>query len=598
MVSLRSGRGSDPFTVAPNEARDSPPRTPNGKPKKLSQELARLTQWGDWIAKQAELKAKQSHASDPKRRMEEQLARDGEEKEAKRVLREEQKREAARLARIAAEEEKRKREEARLEKKLERDKRREAAEDANTEMKMEDTADILETRSTQSHTFVLVDGYRPFMAHWRDDVEIPIRKSFFVSDIHESKTEERTQLPFKSAMQVLNEKVKKYKDYKGLEPRLIQICTPTYQHIKEDYFLRESQDFYLDPLEEIGRVMETLALSYIPDDVKLQLYNPLAPYDSLAGRYSTAFYSRDYDTMFTLLDEFNEFVQNLQKEGRIEEHLKRKTTFSRMVMHELLNQVYSRSVSPQVFTLRVYRAFSNNVYGELLPKFCSMVFDQCGLNEKSCFIDLGSGVGNVTIQAALEYGCESYGCEIMENCSKLAEFQEVAFKERCALYGIQPGPVGFFHRQSFVGNPEVKNVIDRCDVILVNNFLFEPELNKETLLLFLDVKVGTKIISLKKVIPEAVYHDLDDEFLSMFLVEKFQFGSGCVSWTDAPGYYYITTFTGEVSLERKQQLNKSHNTRRRERAFLDISSRLSSNTPEDEKENVQLVTEPKTEPSA
>ncbi|ODV76429.1 histone methyltransferase DOT1 [Cyberlindnera jadinii NRRL Y-1542] len=587
-------------SIEPNTPDDyNPPR----KKQKKSRELERLTEWHDWMIEQAELKARQDRANNLKRRMEEEAERELKERQRKRALREEELRRARELARERAEAEKKRREEERLQKKLERERlrlkrdkeRAKAAKDAHKSRnkkketsppKVEDDQDdieenILETRTAQSTTSNLVDGYRPFLTLWRSDVEIPIRPNFFTRDVLESKSSEVVSLNFKSAAQVAMQKSKRYRDYKGLEPRTIQIHTPVYPEITEDYFLKESQDFYLDPLEEIGRMMEALALTYIPEDQKNKFYNPYAPYDSMAGQYSTALYSQDYEKMFEIIQEFNSTLHELQKSGAIEKHLQQKQTFSRMVLHELLNQIYSRSVSPDVHSLKVYRAFSNNVYGELLPKFCSMVFDQCDLDSKSCFIDLGSGVGNVTIQAALEYGCESYGCEIMENCSRLAELQEVAFHERCALFGIQPGKVGFFHRQSFVGNVKVKSVIDRCNVILVNNFLFTPDLNKETLMLFLDVKVGTKIISLKKVIPEAAYHDFDDAFLSMFLVEKHTFGPGCVSWTDAPGVYYITTFTGEVSEERREQLNKIHNTRKREREFMDrsASARL-SNTPE------------------
>jgi hypothetical protein len=578
---------------------DEPQEKEEIKHKKRNRELEQLTQWGDWMIEQAELKAARARENNLLKKIEEENLREERERKKRRLMREQREQELRRLAQIKAEEEKKRREEERLAQKLEREAQRlqkkehkerqlqTFLERQNEEEEEEEDLEenILETRAAQRQTLELVDGYRPFMAQWRTDVEIPIWPTFFRPEIYKSKTSEVTEMEFKSAADVVNEKLKKYKDYKGLEPRTISMKTPVFPRITEEYFLKESRDFYLDPLEEIGRLMETFALTYIPEEHKLKLYNPHAPYESLAGRYSTALYSRDYDAMFETIHEFNQFLSDLQESGAIVKHLREKRTFSRMALHEILNQIYSRSVSPEVHTLKVYRAFSNNVYGELLPKFCSMVFDQCGMSEKSCFIDLGSGVGNVTIQAALEYGCESYGCEIMENCSTLAELQETAFKERSALFGLQPGKVGFFHRQSFVGNVKVKSVIDRCDIILVNNFLFTPELNKETLQLFLDVKVGTKIISLKKVIPEARYHDLDDEFLSMFLVEKHTFGSGCVSWTDAPGVYYITTFTGEVSAERRRQLNKLHNTRRNEQEFLKRSAsvRLSNSPPTEEK---------------
>ena len=54
-------------------------------------------------------------------------------------------------------------------------------------------------------------------------------------------------------------------------------------------------------------------------------------------------------------------------------------------------------------------------------------------------VDLGSGVGNVVLQAALEIGCESWGCEMMPNACTLADLQQAEFKARCRLWGITPG---------------------------------------------------------------------------------------------------------------------------------------------------------------
>ena len=48
------------------------------------------------------------------------------------------------------------------------------------------------------------------------------------------------------------------------------------------------------------------------------------------------------------------------------------------------------------------------------------------------FVDLGSGVGNCVLQAALEVGCESCGCEMMDKACNLAELQEEEFKARSA----------------------------------------------------------------------------------------------------------------------------------------------------------------------
>ena len=54
------------------------------------------------------------------------------------------------------------------------------------------------------------------------------------------------------------------------------------------------------------------------------------------------------------------------------------------------------------------------------------------------FYDLGSGVGNTTFQAALEFGaCSSGGCEIMEHASKLTELQAGLIQKHLAVLGLQ-----------------------------------------------------------------------------------------------------------------------------------------------------------------
>jgi SAM-dependent methyltransferase len=298
----------------------------------------------------------------------------------------------------------------------------------------------------------------------------------------------------------------------------------------------------------------------------------LAPYSSLVGKYSRALHKKNYKLAISKINEFNATVTRLQSTNEFIKHLKSKKTISRVFIHEILNEIYSRSVSPNINLLKKYAAFSSNVYGELLPKFLSQVFDQVGLNSKSKFLDLGSGVGNVTIQAALEYGCESYGCEVMQNCSELGDLQLTEFEQRCKIFGLNPGVCKFFHRQSFLDNPEVKSVIDQCDVILCNNFLFTPDLKEKTLKLFNNLKPGTKIISLKTILPDSHHIEFDDveNFINKFEVCKYEFETNSVSWTHKGGVFYITEFTGLIS-ERALSV---FNTRARERKLV-IHKRLS-----------------------
>lgn len=55
------------------------------------------------------------------------------------------------------------------------------------------------------------------------------------------------------------------------------------------------------------------------------------------------------------------------------------------------------------------------------------------------FIDLGSGVGNCVVQAALAAGCESFGVELQDTPAELAELQIKEVQNRARMYGVSMG---------------------------------------------------------------------------------------------------------------------------------------------------------------
>lgn len=498
------------------------------------------------------------------KRREQRLAKEAKEAENRR-LEEARRQEEENIARM--EERKRKAEERAKKGNVRKPKKSAESEDSSSSTPDPNNPDILRNRNTEG-TKVEVhypDGYIPFVKQLHKDEQIPIRDNFFVKEVYESTVGQIKELAFTSAHNLMESiNYKHYRTLKDVEPVIFKFQSTVYPAIQEDYYLMESsRDFHLDSFEEMGKTMELLALNYFPDEHKLQVFNPEDPYSSIVGRYAKAYYAEDNIAALGEIEKFNTLVNSIHESGGFVHHLKNKKTISRLFIHELLNQFYSRSVSPNVSKLKSYKAFSNNVYGELMPKFLSKVFDQCGLNANSCFIDLGSGVGNVSIQAALEYGCESYGVEIMENCSELAALQLDQLQTRSKLFGIQPGYCELFHKQSFVNNPRVKEIIDRCDVILCNNFLFTPELNEECVKLFGNLKKGTKIISLKNIIPDSHHADFDDmeNYLNKFEVRKYEFGNNSVSWTHRGGIFYITEYTDLISMRALTVFN----TRSRER---------------------------------
>lgn len=244
----------------------------------------------------------------------------------------------------------------------------------------------------------------------------------------------------------------------------------------------------------------------------------------------------------SLIQEWNNAVTRMRQHGVFAEVLDKLTWLDLRLIERILTQTYARTVSPRVSTLRQYENGTDNVYGELLPKFISDIFRVTGLGPNHVFVDLGSGVGNVVLQAALEAGCESWGCEIMENACMLADLQEQELKARCRLWGLANGSINL-QRGDFLENTTIHRVLPKADVVLVNNQAFTPELNDRLTSQFLDLKEGCQVVSLKSFVPaghKITSRNLNSAYNVLSVVEK-RYYSGCVSWTDTGGSYFIST---------------------------------------------------------
>ncbi|CZR57381.1 related to Histone-lysine N-methyltransferase, H3 lysine-79 specific [Phialocephala subalpina] len=242
------------------------------------------------------------------------------------------------------------------------------------------------------------------------------------------------------------------------------------------------------------------------------------------------------------VDKYNKSLSRLIDGGAITNNLGARHDLPLHMVLRILQQVYDRAVSPYVDTLKQYENGTDNVYGELLGKFISEALINTGLKSDQVFVDLGSGVGNVVLQAALQFGCESWGCEMMDNACDLAESQEKEFNARCRLWGIKPGDV-HLERGDFLENQAIQEAMKRADVILVNNQAFTPDLNHKLIQLFLDLKDGCKIVSLRSFVPDG--HEISDRNLydpvNLLEVKKLEYFSGSVSWTDIGGDYFLAT---------------------------------------------------------
>lgn len=240
------------------------------------------------------------------------------------------------------------------------------------------------------------------------------------------------------------------------------------------------------------------------------------------------------------IEKYNSAVLHLLKTGAIVAAIDKQHELSANLIDLILTQVYDRVVTPKVDILKKYDNGTDNVYGEMNRIFVRQALcENVQIKSDQVFVDLGSGVGNVTLQAALEIGCESWGCEMMEGPAMLAKEQHAEFRARCKLWGIQPGKIRFVHGD-FTKEEAIKDVLQRADVVLANNFAFTPQLNDTLKIMFLDLKEDCQLVSLKNFVSSSSYHT-NDIATQILDVRKYLWPFNGVSWTESQGDYFIAT---------------------------------------------------------
>ncbi|KAL6890931.1 histone methylation protein DOT1 domain-containing protein [Trichoderma evansii] len=319
----------------------------------------------------------------------------------------------------------------------------------------------------------------------------------------------------------------------------IELQYPTLQR-REKFELVWGKD-KIDAVEASIRIVRLVAENYLTDVEAEPFTNPNTGYIRRLEKASNRNIQNVAGFKATLR-EYNEALLALVEDGVVSKNLENLHDLPPHLAAFILDQIYDRTVAPKVELLSKYENGTDFVYGELLHPFITKILvEQAKMTSDQVFVDLGSGVGNVVLQAALEVGCESWGCEMMENACNLAEAQEKEFQARCLLWGIQPGEV-HIERGDFRKNASIHDALKRADVILVNNKAFTSQLNDDLVRMFLDLKPGCKIISLKSFVADSKSsHNINDVGSTILEVEECTYPEGYVSWTNAGGQYYIST---------------------------------------------------------
>ncbi|KAI0641200.1 S-adenosyl-L-methionine-dependent methyltransferase [Trametes meyenii] len=247
------------------------------------------------------------------------------------------------------------------------------------------------------------------------------------------------------------------------------------------------------------------------------------------------------------------------------------------VVQRIIEETYQRAVGPHVHRLTRYAPFSSAVYGELLPPFASDIFRQTGLREGMLFIDLGAGVGNVVLQAALETGCRAYGIELAPDPACIGRSQLEQFQMRCKMWGVRPGEVELEEGDMLL-SAKVDKLVKEADVVLVNNKVFDHKLNEALRQKFLDLKEGAVVVSLTCLMgsvratarntisrersssPALKERNLDD-IGEIFTVTSRPYYAGSVSWGNGGGDYFLQRMNREDYARRRQQLETARSGR-------------------------------------
>ncbi|CAK4033810.1 histone H3-K79 methyltransferase [Lecanosticta acicola] len=309
-----------------------------------------------------------------------------------------------------------------------------------------------------------------------------------------------------------------------------------------------SERFRLDPKSKLTKHARARTLEPIDDvlrtvDMVLQLAGATDELRRLLRlRLTTSWENKAPGNFKPALATVNSLLDEKVQSGNIQPQVTGR--FAPEFLDHFFDQLYDRAASPHVHVLKSGKG--EHAYGELRPAFLSRIFRLLGLRADSIYFDMGSGIGNTAMQAALEIGCEAQGMELASQPHLLGNWHLQQFNARCALWDLQPGRVEL-HYGNFLRSDYVAALLPDVDAVLVNNVKYAPDTDLGIYeLLVKKLKVGAKVFSMRPLTPmargglagggsKAVTGD------GVFQVEEFQYEQGAVTWTDNGGIFHIST---------------------------------------------------------
>ncbi|WVQ93805.1 hypothetical protein IAU59_000883 [Kwoniella sp. CBS 9459] len=340
-------------------------------------------------------------------------------------------------------------------------------------------------------------------------------------------------------------------------------------------------DSLIDPLESASIAPSRLT-SPLPGHSSLATPPPdhVIPSETIgdALRKALAPNRRDGPGFMKAMKRYNEAMEEIQRDGSLKEWMKARPALEGRDWASLVDfvhdQAYSRCVGPYSNELEhhpkhpeeVARAISGkeDAYGELRHNFMTKVIEQTKLGPDSVFVDLGSGVGNCVLQTALQAGSRSYGFELLPVPAHCARLQLREVQRRWAMWGLNGKLDVEVHEGDFRTHPVVAKRLREADVVLVNNEVFPSSLNIDLTNMFLDLKEGAIIVSLKPFVAEGFRMNESncDSFSAIVRSTQHSYYQDWVSWKGDSGRYYLQVIDRSKRAKFEEDLMSGRRSRR------------------------------------
>nr|ODN86625.1 histone-lysine N-methyltransferase, H3 lysine-79 specific [Cryptococcus depauperatus CBS 7841] len=258
-------------------------------------------------------------------------------------------------------------------------------------------------------------------------------------------------------------------------------------------------------------------------------------------RKSLASNRRDGPGFVQAIERYNLAMQTMQEDGTLQKWLEEGKKQGREInvrdwatlVDFVHDQAYSRVVGPFSNELEHHPKHPDHVakaitgkedaYGELRHAFMS------------------SGVGNCVLQTSLQAGCSSYGFELLPVPAHCARLQVKEVQRRWAMWGLYGNLKVQTYEGDFRVHHEVGKRLREADVVLVNNEVFPENLNMDLANMFLDLKEGARIVSLKPFVPDnfRLNESNCDSFAAILRSTQHDYYQDWVSWKGEWGQYHV-----------------------------------------------------------